>query len=103
MLLKDVWFSHRPEKIIINKINSTYQAKVDLPVNIKKHTDAEGDYYTADVYTLIVGYSNTLKEQVEKDYDKWVAMAATSLPVEPTLQDAIDAINALTEIVLGGE
>lgn len=104
MLTKNVNYTARPNDVVVNRIGDTYRARVDLPTNIEEHINDEGEvHYTADVYSIDAGYTSNLAERVAADRDTWIARAAVELPPSPTIQDAIEAINALAEIVLGDE
>ena len=105
-MTKNVCYSERPERVIVNRINHGYTARVDMPVNIREITDDEGNVsYMADVYSLEAGYTPHLMERVEADYEGWMAIATEIPAPQPTLQDVIEAVNILTEMVVlnGGE
>ncbi len=104
MLTKNVYFGERPEAVIVNRYGSSYNCRVDLPVNIEEVETGEGEtQWKADVYSIECGYTVGLKERVEADYESWLAVAHEVIAPQPTIQDAIDAINELTDIILGGE
>lgn len=110
MLTRNVYYAERPESVIVTRNGRDgYTARVDLPVNIQEvpapvmEGEEPGTQFMADVYSITAGYTEDLKERVEEDYEAWLTVAKRVPVPEPTLQDAIDAINELAEIVLGGE
>lgn len=103
MLTKNVQFAERPEDVMVHRIGTSYTCRVDFPVNIRE-TEVDDDVqYIADVYSTEVGYTEGLKERIEQNIEPWMELAKVAPAPQPTIQDAIDAINELTEIILGGE
>ena len=104
MLTTNVHYSYQPDNVIVNRINNTYKAHIDMPVNIQEIEDEEGNIsYVADVYSLETGYTANLKERVEANYNAWIEKAAETPIPQPTIQDVIDAVNVLAEMIVGDE
>ena len=105
MLTRGVYFANRPNRVEVHRIGEQgYTCRVDFPVNIQEIENDDGDVqYRADVYSLECGYTEGIAARINQNYEDWLAVAKEIIVPQPTVQDAIDAINALTEIVLGGE
>lgn len=105
MLTKNVQFAERPENVMICRVGNGFTCRIDFPVNIREVEMGEENevQYLADVYSVNANYTEGMQERVENEFDFWFAKANEIEIPQPTIQDAIDAINALTEIVLGGE
>ena len=43
-----------------------------------------------------------LQERVEQNYEAWFELASKTEPQKATLDDAIEAINVLTDLIIGG-
>lgn len=105
MLTRSVFYSQEPEQVSVHRIgHNGYTARVDFPVNIQQVMIQDEELqYKADVYSIEVGFTPDLKERIESNYEAWLAVAKEIPAPQPTVQDVIEAINELTEIVLGGE
>ena len=104
MLTRNVFYSERPERVVVNRIGNTSTCRVDLPTNIEEvETPDGGTQYKADVYSINAGYTANLAERVEANYDAWLTVAQEVPIPEPTIQDVIDAVNDLTDLILGGD
>lgn len=101
MQTKNVYYAHRPEKIIITENNG--YAVVELPVNVSEVETADGMQYLAEtVYYVKTKATTNLKSRVKKKYSAWLEVASVIEPQRATLDDAIEAINTLTDLVIGG-
>lgn len=80
------------------------KAVVEFPVNVSEVEKEEGVEYVAEtVYSLETTYTSDLADRIEASFDAWLDRAKVVEPQETTLADVIDAVNALTDIVLGGD
>ena len=104
MLTRNVYFTERPENVIVTRFGNTYCCRIDLPVNIEEVETGEGEtQWKADVYSVEAGYTVDIKERVEENYDAWMEVAQAVIAPEPTIQDVVEAMNELTDLILGGE
>ena len=104
MLQKNVYYAMRPSNVEVYRIGTSYRARVDFPTNIREILDAEENtIFVADVYSLELDWRNNLEKDIQLNYDYWFSRARQVAPIQPTLQVAIEAINLLTDLVLGGE
>lgn len=102
MQTKNVYYSEQPNRVIVNT-NGT-RAMVELPVNVTEIETEEGTNWLAEtVYSFETMNTPNLMERVEADYDEWLELAKKPEPQVAGLNDVVEALNALTEIVLGGE
>lgn len=102
MQTKNVYYSEQPDKVIITS-NGKF-AEVELPVNVTEIENEEGTQYVAEtVYRTRTIAAPNLKERVLENYEQWLEKAKETEPQRTELSDVVEALNALTEIVLGGE
>lgn len=103
MLTKNVFYSERPERVIVNRIGNTGTCRVDLPVNIQEVEAPEGEtQYKADVYSTIAGYTPNIAQRIEANYDAWLAKAQNEPepPEAPSLLELQQTNAMLTECIL---
>lgn len=80
------------------------KAIVEFPTNVTEIEKEDGvEYVASTVYSLETMHTADLAERVSNNFDEWLDKAKVIEPSETTLADVIDAVNALTDIVLGGE
>lgn len=105
MLTRNVYYSQRPDRVIVNRIGENGNTcRVDLPVNIEEVEAQEGEtQFKADVYSITAGYTANIAQRVEANYEAWLTVAKEVPQPEPTIQDVIDAVNELTDLILGGD
>lgn len=60
-------------------------------------------YIAHNVYYLETNWTANLEQRVAANVEGWKALAMVPESKEPTLNDVIEAVNALAEVVLGGE
>lgn len=106
MLTRNVHYAEEPEKVILNTCGSV--SSVEFPVGVTEVTieDPEGERteYVADaVYSLKLATVPNLKARIEADYDAWLERAMQIEPPKPSLDDIIEALDTLTDIIVGGE
>lgn len=105
MIVKNVCYAQMPDEVIV-KIHGD-RAYVEMPVNVTESTyerDGETviDYVAETVYFVTTKPTKNLAERVLADKEAWIEIAKQTAPIETTVADLVEAINALTEIVLGG-
>lgn len=101
MMTRNVYYAERPDRVIVTANGS--KAVVELPVDVTEVETEDGVQYLADtVYCISTKNTPNLKERVEANYDAWVEIASVVEPQKATLDDAIEAINTLTDLVIGG-
>lgn len=101
MLTKNVYFAERPDSVIIRTHDT--KAIVEIPKGITKVETEDGTQYMAkELYSIETRNAPGLKERVEKNKNLWIEAAKKSEPAKASLEDVIEAINTLTDIVIGG-
>ena len=103
MLTKNVFYSERPERVIVNRIGNTGACRIDLPINIVEVPSPDGEtQFKADVYSMIAGYTPNIKQRVDGNYEAWLAKAEgePEPTPEPTLRELQETNNMLTECIL---
>ena len=105
MLTRNVFYSQEPERVSVHRIGSNgYTARVDFPVNVQQIVMPDDQpQYKADVYSIEVGFTVVLKGRIENNYEAWLAVAKEIPTPQPTINDVIEAVNELTDLILGGE
>lgn len=77
----------------------------EFPINVTEITiegDEERTEYVAEaVYSLITGTTANLEKRINEDYEAWLEKAKEVEPQKASLDDVIEAVNALAEIVVG--
>lgn len=102
MQTKNVYYPYQPDRIIVE--SSENRALVQFPVNVTEVMVGEETNWLAEtVYWFFTMPTSNLKERIEKSHDKWLELAKKPEPQVAGLNDVVEALNALTEIVLGGE
>ena len=81
------------------------KAVVEFPLNVKKVTTEDGTQYLAEnVYSLETVNTPQLEQRIKDNFNMWLERAKADEPVQPTtIDDVVEALNALTEFVIGGE
>ena len=102
MQTRNVYYSQQPDRVIVNTRGS--KAIVEIPVNVTEVETEDGKWWLAEVvYFFKTMNTPNLKERIENAYDTWLDLAKKPSPQTTELTDVVEALNALTEIVLGGE
>lgn len=103
MIYKNVHYQSRPDKVEITVKGR--KAVVEIPVNVTESATEDGREFIAEkVYVVITKPTKNLKKRVESDLYAWINAATIQEPEpETTIADVVEAINALTDIVLGGD
>lgn len=101
MRTKNVYYAERPDRVIVTANGDT--ACVEMPVDITEIETEDGVQYHADtVYFIQTRNTPDLKQRVEHNYDAWIAVAQVIESPRTTVDDLVEAINALTDMVIGG-
>lgn len=101
MQTPNVYYSERPERVIVRANGD--RAVIELPVNVTEVETEDGTQYLAEkVYSVETRNRDGLAATVEAHYDAWLERAKEVEPQVASLSDVIDALNALTDIILGG-
>ena len=123
MLIKDVTYNELPEPCEIRRAGG--KAVIVFPTNIEEVTvedisepevNSQGglpemgvqsstitQYIAHNVYQLETNWTPNLAQRVSDNYQAWLTKAKIPETKEATLADVIEAVNALTEVILGGE
>lgn len=102
MQTKNVFYGERPDRVIVRSKGG--EAIVELPVNVSEVEREDGTEWKAEtVYSIRTMDRPNLKERVEANYEAWLdAAKKVAEPQATSLGDVVEAINALTDLILGG-
>ena len=103
MLTRNVFYSERPERVMVNRIGNTGNCRIDLPTNIEEVESPDGGtQFKADVYSLLAGYTPNIEQRVNDNYDVWLEKAQNEPEPtpEPTLRELQETNDMLTECIL---
>ena len=102
MLTKNVYYAVKPERFLITSTGN--KAVVEFPLNVTEVEVEEGVQYLAEsVYSLVTVNTANLADRIAQNYEAWLEKAKEPVSQEVTLEDVMEAVNVLTDIVLGGE
>ena len=103
MLTRNVHYSARPENVVVYQNGDN--ATVEFPLDVTEVTreDEITEYVAAEVYSLHTRNTPDLKKRVTDNYEAWLAIAELPEPQKAELSDVVEAINTLTDLILGGE
>ena len=87
--------------MIVQRKAKTARALVSFPLDVEE-TD-EGCWMAGKVYDINRPWSDTLESEIEADYERWLAIAQEEAVPKATLEDVVEAINELTDLIIGGE
>jgi hypothetical protein len=101
MLMKNVYYQEPPAPFEIRQHGKN--ATILFPTAVETvEGEEETQYFAKRVYVLETGYTPNLEERINNNFDLWLARAKVPEEVPTTLDDVVEAINALTDIVMGG-
>lgn len=102
MLIRNITYQERPAPFEIRKHGR--MATVVFPMDVVEAEGPEGEaeYLARRVYVLETGWTQGLEERIQGDFSKWLANAKKPEDPKTTLDDLVEAINTLTDIVMGG-
>ena len=101
MQTNDVYYSQRPGKFAVSRNDG--KALIEFPVNVSEVETEDGTQWKAEtVYSVETMDHAGLEERVEANYDAWLDRAKEVEPQTASLTDVVDALNALTDLILGG-
>lgn len=83
--------------------HSGHKAVVEFPQNVTEIETEEGVQYLAEkVYSLVTEYTPDLESRISSDLEGWLNKAKEPEYKETSLADVIEAVNVLTDIIIGG-
>lgn len=101
MMTENVFYAVRPERVIVTRRGE--KAVIEFPVNVTEVETEEGTHWlAATVYSLDTRNRDDIEHVVAENYDAWLEKAKEVEPQTTSLGDVIDALNALTDLILGG-
>lgn len=101
MLIRNVFYQERPDQFELRRHGM--MATVVFPTDVAETETEEGTAYVAGkVYVLETGWTQGLEERIQGNFSKWLANAKKPEEQKTTLDDLVEAINTLTDIVMGG-
>ena len=106
MQTRNVHYAQQPDRVIIRE--NAGKAIIELPINVAEITiERDGETITEwvaeKVYYAHAIATPNIKERVENNYNAWLELASRPDTQQVTMDDLVEAINALTDIILGGE
>lgn len=75
MLTENVYYSERPDKVYIYPYDGQRMCRADFPTDIEMIGTEEGEQYLCNVYSLRTNYEESLLEDMESNYEKWLDRA----------------------------
>ena len=101
MQTKNVIYAEHPERVMVYKNGG--RARIEFPIDVEEiATEDRTEYLAKTVYSMETAATSGLKERVENNYEQWLAIAMIPEPQSTTLDDVIEAVNALTDMILEG-
>lgn len=101
MQTNDVYYAQRPDRVMVSRNGG--RAMIEFPVNVTEVETEDGTQWKAEtVYSVETMDRDGLAERVEANYDAWLGRAKEVKPQTASLTDVVDALNALTDLILGG-
>lgn len=101
MQTKNVYYSELPERVIVTDRGG--KAIVEFPCDVTEvEKEDKVEYLAETVYYLETISTPNLKGRVEAEYEAWLNAAMKPSPQPANLSDVVEAINALTDIIIGG-
>ena len=101
MQTNNVYYAEQPQRVVVTSRGD--KAVVEFPIGVSKEATEEGEQWKADkVFSLETRNRDHLAEVVESNYDAWLEKAQQIEPQTASLSDVVDALNALTDLILGG-
>ena len=102
MMIKNEHYGERPNKVIVR--SNGKEAVVEFPLNVTEIQTEDGSQWLAEtVYSMRTKDRPNLEERVSANYDAWLEAAKKAVdPQTPQLSDVVDALNTLTDLILGG-
>lgn len=123
MLIKNVTYNEQPPLFEVRR--SGGKAVVVFPTNVEEiQVDVQEEqpdnggsglpeigsgastvtqYLAHNVYQLETNWTPNIEQRIQDNFEGWLAKAKIPESKEATLSDVIEAVNALTEVILGGE
>ena len=102
MLTRNVYYATKPKQFSVTSVGS--KAVVEFPLDVTEFETEEGVQYLAErVYSLETVATPNLEDRIGKNYEAWLDKAKVPEKQDISLEDVMDAVNALTDIILGGE
>lgn len=100
MLIRNVYYAEQPDEVIVTERGG--KAIIEFPTDVSEIETEDGTQYKADVvYYIETAATPNLKGRVEAEFDAWLDLAKIPAVQPTTLDDVVEALNALTEIVIG--
>ena len=102
MLTRNVYYGEQPDSVIVTERGG--KAVIEFPTNVSEIEKEDGTQYNAEtVYYVVTSATPNLKARVEAEFEAWLELAKEAVSQPATLDDVVEALNALTEYVIGGE
>lgn len=102
MQTKNEHFGERPDRVVVRRNGK--DALVLFPLNVTEVQTEDGSQWLAEtVYSMRTKAVPGLEERINANYDAWLEAAKKAVePQTPTMADLVDAVNTLTDLLIGG-
>lgn len=101
MQTNDVYYADKPNRVMVTTNGNN--ALVGFPINVSEVETEDGVQFLAEkVYSIKTQNTDNLLERVEANYESWLDVAKIVKEPTTTMDDLVEAINALTDMVIGG-
>lgn len=101
MQTKNVYYSNQPDRVIVTERGG--KAIVEFPCDVTEITSEEKTEWLAEtVYFIETMATPNLKARVEAEFEAWLEAAKEPTPQPTSLEDVVEALNVLTDIIIGG-
>lgn len=99
MMTKNVYFSTRPDEVIVTVKGD--RAIVEFPLEVSEVTTDDGVQWCAKrVYSLFTFARKNLKELIERNYEQWLNRAMQTVSADKvTLDDVASALVELADMI----
>lgn len=98
MMIENVYYATQPDRVLVTAKGK--RAIIEFPIGV---SETEEGWVAETVYSIETMNTQNLEKRVNANYELWLELAKKPEPQTTELSDVVEAINALTEIVLGGE
>ncbi len=106
MTKSNVSYTEEPARFDIRTNGS--KAVIVFPVNVtsrevEDETGTRTEWVAEKVYEFETNNTPNLSDRVDAHYEQWRALSMVPETPKTTVEDLEEAINALTDLILGGE
>ena len=102
MQTRNVCYGEQPNNVMIYTHGG--EAVVEFPVNVTEVPTEDGSQWIAETaYSIRTRYTPGLEDRVNANYAAWLEASKKAVdPQTPTMADLVEAVNTLTDLLIGG-